>query len=86
MKNLCIILLFFLFTNAACAPDSQAKSELEEQIIGTWHHEGEPESKIAFYQDGTVERYNGDELISKNKYKITKECNGESLTTKQVFL
>ncbi|MCP9199980.1 hypothetical protein MKO06_08685 [Gramella sp. GC03-9] len=73
------IFLLLLFINSAYAQDIPSKTELENEIIGTWHLEKSPEDKIVFFKDGTLKRFIGDILKSTSHYKITKDCNGEQL-------
>ncbi|MCH4824576.1 hypothetical protein ML462_15490 [Gramella lutea] len=86
MKFLKITVLLLFIVNIGCAQDSQTKEELENQIIGSWHLENSPEAIWTFSEDGTVKRFNGDELISSSKYEITKNCDGENLSNKNFFL
>ena len=79
-------ILLLLFINTAYAQESQSKNKLKKQIIGTWYLEKSPEDKIAFFNDGTLKRFLGDDLRSTSKYKITKECDGEKLLQNNLFL
>lgn len=86
MKYIKITLLLLLITNSGYAQDHQSKIELEKQIIGSWHLENSAQERIIFFKDGTVERYNGNELRSAGKYEITDNCEGEKLSNENFFL
>lgn len=86
MNYLKITLLIFLCSHLISSQEYQTKSELEKEILGTWHYENEPKSKIVFFDDGTLKRYMEDELQSVSSYKITPNCDGEELPEKQYFL
>ena len=86
MKYIKITLLLLLITNSGYAQDYQSKMELEKQIIGSWHLENNAQERIIFFKDGTVERYNGNELRSAGKYEITDNCEGEKLSNENFFL
>ncbi|MGB8705608.1 MAG: hypothetical protein WCD31_11305, partial [Gillisia sp.] len=55
-------------------------------IIGSWHLENNAQERIIFFKDGTVERYNGNELRSAGKYEITDNGEGEKLSNENFFL
>ena len=86
MKYLKITFLLLFIANTGCAQDSQSKEELENQIIGSWHLENSPKAIWTFYENGTVKRFEGNELRSSGKYEITKNCDEEILSNKNFFL
>jgi hypothetical protein len=81
-----IFLLILLGTHTISAQEYQSKPELEKEIVGTWHYENEPKSKIVFYDNGTLKRYFEKELQSVSSYEITSNCDGEVLPENQFFL
>ena len=86
MKYLEITFLLLLISNICYAQDYQSKTELENQITGSWHLENSIQDRITFFKDGTVMRFVGDELRYIGKYEITKKCNGEKLSSEGFFL
>jgi len=52
--------------------------EYKKDILGMWILESDPETKIEFLEDGTVNNYYGEELRSTEYYVITSSCNGEN--------
>ena len=86
MKYLKITFLLFFIANTGCAQDYQSKEELENQITGSWHLENSPKDIWTFFEDGTVKKFNGNELRSTGKYEITKNCGDWKLSNKNFFL
>ena len=86
MDYLSLTFFFLLIANSSCAQDYQSKSDLEKEIVGTWHYEIEPKSKITFSDDGIVKRYFEDKLQYTSRYEITDNCEGEKLQDRHFFL
>jgi hypothetical protein len=58
----------------------------QEEILGVWIMEDEPENKIEFLTDGHVKTYVNNVLESDNTYSITNECGGLTHNPNQLFL
>lgn len=82
-----IALIFLLFSNSSYAQDyHQSKSELENEILGTWYYENDPKSKTVFYDDGTLEEYYEEKMKSTSNYEITNFCDGEKFKGRNFFI
>ena len=86
MDYLKILFLILLCTHLSSAQEYQSKSELENEILGTWYYDNDLKSKITFSENGTVKRFFEDELQSTATFEITSSCDGEELPEKQFFL
>jgi hypothetical protein len=86
MKYLRITLFFLLAGNSIYAQNHQSYADLENEILGSWHLENDPRTRLNFLENGVLKRYVGDELQSTNRYEITKTCCGEELKDQQFFL
>ncbi len=81
-----ITILILLSTHIISAQEYQSKSELENEILGTWYYDNDLKSKITFSENGTVKRFFENELQSTATFEITSSCDGEELPDNQFFL
>lgn len=86
MNYLKFTLIILFFSNLGLSQTFQTKSELENEIKGTWYLEDDSKSKIIFYDNSIVKRYYEGELRQTGNYEIVNFCGEERIPEKEFFL
>lgn len=87
----CIFVLLLLTVLWSCKSLSQTNldstlEDYQQELLGVWVMENNPETKMEFLDNGTVNYYYDNELRKSENYQVTNSCGEETLNNGIYFL